>query len=245
MKRILIFLLFVLPTYLSFGQIAVTVTGNLNTTPNLAESYTSFANALTGLNAVTAMSGSVTLTLASGSETAPPTGFTIGSATLNPVLGPTKTITIVKASGTVTLNAGIGTVTPASAAPDGILKLLGADYVTIDGLTFTDGNATNPATMEFGVALFKRAAGDGCNNNTIQNCTFNMQRVNNASGTTPMIEGSVAILVINSVATAATTSLTPTNGGTLATNGTNSGNKFYSNSINGGNYGIGLSDLLQ
>jgi hypothetical protein len=38
------------------AQVAVTVTGNTNTTPNLAASYTSLASALTGLNAVTAMS---------------------------------------------------------------------------------------------------------------------------------------------------------------------------------------------
>ena len=68
-----------------------------------------------------------------------------------------------------------------------------------------------------------------------------MQRINNAGSTTPMIEGAVGILVINATAAAATTTLTPTNGGTLATNGTNSGNKFYANTINGGNYGIGFS----
>lgn len=68
-------------------QIAVTVTGNTNTTPNLSASYTTLADALTGLNAVNAMTGPVTFTLAAGTtETAPIKGFTIGSATLNPVL---------------------------------------------------------------------------------------------------------------------------------------------------------------
>jgi hypothetical protein len=95
--------------------------------------------------------------------------------------------------------------------------------------------------MEFGVAMFKRAAGDGCNNNTVQNCIFNMQRINNSSGTAPMVDGAVGILVINSTAAAAVTALTPTNGGALATNGTNSNNKFYTNIINGGNIGIALS----
>jgi len=224
------------------AQIAITVTGNTNTTPNLMATYTSLALALTDVNLVTAMTGPVTLTCAAAtSETAPVTGLTIGSATLNPVLSATNTITIIKASGTVTLNAGTGTATPGSAAPDGMLKLSGADFITIDGLTFTDGNVTNPATMEFGVALFKRVAGDGCNNNTIQNCTFNMQRINNAAGTSPMVDGAVGILVINSTAATATTLLTPTNGGTLPTNGTNSGNKFYTNTINSGNIGIALS----
>jgi hypothetical protein len=120
-----------------------------------------------------------------------------------------------------------------------MLYLNGADFVTIDGLTFTDGNsASNTVAMEFGVALFKRTAGDGCNNNTIQNCTFNMQRVSNSAGSGPTPDGSCGIYVLNSTAAAAATALTPTNGGTLATNGTNSGNRFYSNTINSGNGGI-------
>ncbi|MFZ4520579.1 MAG: T9SS type A sorting domain-containing protein [Bacteroidales bacterium] len=219
------------------ADIGVTVTNNTNTTPALAVSYTSLALALADLNAVTAMSGPVTLTLAAGSsETAPVTGFTIGSSTLNPVLNATNTVTIVRSGGTVTLNAGVGTATPASAAPDGILKIVGADYITIDGLTFTDGNTANPATMEFGIALFKRSAADGAQYNIIQNCTFNMQRVNNATGAGPMVDGSVGINVVNSIPTAAGTSLTPTTSA-----GTNSYNKFYGNILYGGNYGIVLS----
>jgi hypothetical protein len=226
----------------SYAQIPVTVTNNTNTTPNLAASYLSLAAALTDLNLVTAMSGPVTLTCTGGSsETTPVKGLVLGSATLNPVLSSTNTITINTTGGTATLNAGIGTSAGPTASSDGILILNGADYVTLDGLTFTDGNsASSTVAMEFGVGLFKRAAGDGCNNNTIQNCTFNMQRINNSSGTTPMLDGAWGIEVLNSTYTAATTSLTPTNGGTLATNGTNSANRFYTNTINGGNGGIGF-----
>jgi hypothetical protein len=238
----LLFLLLLSFNFLK-AQIAVTVTGATNTTPNLSGTYTSLANALTDLNAVTAMTGPVTLTLAAGSsETTPAKGLVIGSATLNPLLNATNTITIVKAIGAQTvLNAGVGTSNGPTASPDGILYLNGADFVTIDGITFTDGNTTNATVaMEFGIALFKRAAGDGCNNNTIRNCTFNMQRINNAAASGPMADGSVAIQVLNSTAIAAVTALTPTNGGTLATNGTNSNNKFYSNIINNGNAGIHL-----
>lgn len=216
------------------AQIAVTVDVPTNTTPNLAASYTTLALALSDLNAVSAMSGPVTLTLAAGSETAPATGLAIGSATLNPVLSATNTVTLL-AQGLVVLNAGVGTSTPGTAAPDGIFKITGADWITIDGITFTDGNVTNPATMEFGLALFKLSLSDGAQNNTIKNCIFNMQRINNASGSAPMIEGAVSILMINSISTAATTALAPT---TAA--GSNSNNKFYSNITNGGNYGMGL-----
>ena len=217
------------------AQIAVTVTNNTNTTPNLATSYTSLANALTDLNAVNAMSGPITLTLAAGTENTPPTGLLLGSATLNPVLNSTNTITIIGTGATTVLNAGVGTATPASAVPDGIFKLVGADYVTLDAITFTDSNATNPATMEVGLGMFKLSATDGCNNNTIQNCIFNMQRVNNANSTAPMVEGSVGIAMMNSTALASTTVLTVT-----AASGASSNNKFYSNTINGGNYGIVL-----
>jgi hypothetical protein len=244
-KGFLLMIVFALFANMSVqGQITVTVTNPSNTTPNLAASYTTLASALTDLNAVTAMSGPVVLTLGSGtSETAPIKGFVIGSSTLNPLLSASNTLTINKSgANAVTINAGVGTSNGPSASPDGMLYLNGADYVTIDGLTFTDNNSADATVaMEFGVAMFKRSAGDGCNNNTIQNCTFNMQRINNASGTAPMVDGSVGILVINSTAAAAVTVLTPTNGGTLATNGTNSNNKFYGNIINGGNIGIALS----
>jgi hypothetical protein len=224
-------------TFTVQAQIPVTVTGETNTTPALATSYTSLSLALTALNGTTAMTGPVTFTLNAGaSETAPATGFVIGSATLNPVLSATNTVTIVKASGSATtINAGTGTATPTSANPDGMLKIVGADYITIDGLTFNDGNVTNPQTMEFGIGLFKLNAGDGAQNNTIQNCIINMQRINNASSTAPMVEGSVGIIMMNASNGAATTNLTIT-----AASGTNSNNKFYSNSINGGNYGMAL-----
>ena len=236
-KAALVFLLFA-----SMGakaQIGVTITGNTNTTPNLAASYTTLASALTALNATTAMTGPVTLTLTAGtSETAPATGLVIGSVSLNAVLSATKTVTIVKAGGTVTLNAGVGTLSPTAANTEGILKLAGADWITIDGLTLTDGNTTTPGTMEVGIGMYKLSATDGCNNNTIQNCTINMQRINNstASGTgNPIVDGAVGIGMYPSTLTAATTVLTVT-----AASGSNSNNKFYSNTINGGNYGMAL-----
>ncbi|MBK9733409.1 MAG: hypothetical protein IPO83_19320 [Chitinophagaceae bacterium] len=190
------------------------------------------------------IAGAVIFNVTSGySETTPAKGIALGSATLNPTLSALNTLTIQKsAAGAVTLNATAGTSTGPSATPDGLFYLNGADFVTIDGLTFTDGNgATNIVAAEFGLAFFKRTAGDGCNNNTIKNCIFNMQRINNGLASGPMFDGSWGIEVMNSTVAAATTALTPTNGGTLATNGTNSNNKFYSNTTNNGNGGIGLS----
>jgi hypothetical protein len=224
----------------------VTVTGTAVTSPALAGSYTSLFDAFAALNAVTSYTtpGTIVLTCGAGSETAPVKGMGLGSSTLNPLLSSTNTITIIATGGVATINAGVGTSASPATSSDGMLYLNGADFVTIDGLIFTDGNsASATVAMEYGVAFFKLNAGDGAHDNTIQNCTFNMQRISNGGGTTPMLDGSWAIEVVNSTAAANTTSLTPTNGGTSATNGTNSNNKFYTNTINGGNGGIGFGGL--
>ncbi|GGD14845.1 hypothetical protein GCM10011343_02330 [Flavobacterium orientale] len=213
----------------------VSVINSSNTTPVLSPTYPSLALALDDINAVTAMSGPVTIIL-SGSETAPEKGFTIGSLTLNNALSATNTLTF-HGAGTATINAGVGTATPGSALPDGMLKLVGADWVTLSAIVFTDSNVANPATMEFGVALFKLNTTDGAQNNTIVNCVFNMQRVNNASGSGPMADGAAAITLVNAVPTAATTALS----GLTAASGSNSFNKIYGNTINGGNTGIYMS----
>ncbi len=223
----------------SFGARAqVSVTGGTAA----AGSYSSLNDALTAVNANIA-TGAINITITGPyAETTPVKGLTLGSATLNPTLSATNTITISTTGGTVTLNAGIGTKIDDlsnTEVPDGMLMLLGADHVIIDGLTFTDNNNSAPATMEYGIALFKRTTGDGCNNNLIQHCTFNMK-----AHTEQATKSSGAIIVLHWQQTpwgGVSNEPVPTNGGTLATNGTNSGNKFYSNTIVGGHRGIFLS----
>ncbi len=148
----------------------------------------------------------------------------------------TNTITFQKsgagANPRVTAFGG-GTATPASATPNGIWSLVGSDYVTIDAIDLQDNNTVNPAAMEFGYGLFKASATNGAQNNTIKNCVVTLNRVNVATGSGPMVEGSVGINVVNSTNTAATTSLTPT-----TVDGTNSNNKFYGNTVQNANYGI-------
>ncbi|MFZ4545721.1 MAG: hypothetical protein ACOYOA_16850, partial [Saprospiraceae bacterium] len=231
-------------SFVSILSIGALVAQNVNVTSSggtsTSATYPTLAAAITAINGGVIHTGTITAEVVNGyTETAPVGGFSItATGTLaNPIVFKKA----LPGGANPVLNAYVGTATPTSAAPDGIMSIRGGDYITIDGLTFTDGNTTNPATMEYGVGLFKASAGNGANNNTIQNCIFNMQRVNAVSGSAPMVEGAVGILVINSTATAATTALTPTNGGTLATNGTNSANKFYANAINGGNYGIVFS----
>ncbi|MBK8363126.1 MAG: lamin tail domain-containing protein [Bacteroidetes bacterium] len=180
------------------------------------------------------IAGAVTFNVAGGhTETANPlTNGIVMTATGTS----TNTITYQKsgagANPKVTAFGG-GTGTSSSATPNGIWSLVGSDYVTIDGIDLQDNNTVNPAAMEFGYGLFKASATNGAQNNTIKNCVVTLNRVNNASGSGPMVEGSIGINVVNSTNTAAVTSLTPT-----TVDGTNSNNKFYGNTIQNVNYGI-------
>jgi hypothetical protein len=88
---------------------------------------------------------------AAGSETAPTGGGMklkgTGITTAPSTVPSSYTSIVINGSGTYTINANVGIATPASAIPDGMITLVGADNVTIDGLKLVDGNATNPATM--------------------------------------------------------------------------------------------------
>jgi hypothetical protein len=209
-----------------------------------AGSFTSLENALNAVNSQPA-TGAITITIAGPyTETAAtPQGFTLGSATLNPSLSATNTITLSKTGGTVTLYGGAGgTATSASPIPDGIFKLVGADYVTIDGINFNDANVTAAfavSLMEFGIGLFKLDGTDGCQNNTIKNCAITLNRRNASAATAPMVEGSACILAVSATPTTATTTTTPS-----VASGTNSYNKFYGNTLQNANYGICLNGYL-
>ena len=231
------------------AQVAATVTsGATNVTPNLATSYTSFANLTTALNNITAMTGAVNIQLSSGTEVAPPKGFTIGSATLNAALTASAgnsgygginingVFVGYNNASNSNLVGGVGTATAASASPDGILKLVGADYVGLSYISFIDPttNTTPTTAMEFGVALFKASPTDGCQHNYIDTNFFTMQRLNTTVGTAPMI-GEAAIIIVNSLPTAAVASITPT-----SNSGASTDNDIRNNDINGGANGISL-----
>ena len=204
----------------------------LTGTKTIPGTYATIAAAIADLNSQGVGSGGVIFNISSGyTETITASLNVTASGTLsNPI--------IFQKSGSGAnplITAYVGTATPSSAAPDGIWNFQGSDYVTIDGVDLIDMNTTNPETMEYGYGLFKNTVTDGCQNITIRNCVITLNRVNNASGTAPMVEGSVGILVINSTPTAATTALVPTD-----ISGTNSYNKFYSNIVQNCNYGIVL-----
>ena len=145
---------------------------------SLASSYSSLANAIAAINSITTMTGPVIINMAAGTtETAPVDGYLLGNETLNALTTATKTITFQK-SGTGA-NPLITAFTPEiSSSTDGIWKILGTDYVTIDGIDLQE-NATNTSStqlMEWGYAILKLNATDGTQNISISNCVISLSK---------------------------------------------------------------------
>ena len=147
----------------AFGLKAqVTVTNPTNTTPNLAATYTTLALAVTAVNATTAISGPVTITLnASNPQTTPAGGYSItaiptGASATNKIVfeGSGNTITAFNPQTVPNVN-------------DAIFKLIGADFITIQNFIMKENAsnttiavATNNMT-EFGVALLYASLTNG------------------------------------------------------------------------------------
>jgi hypothetical protein len=211
----------------------ISAQAQLTGTKNIPGDYATIAAAITDLNTQGVGAGGVRFDVAAGyTETITARlNITATGTSGNPIIFEKSGI-----GANPLITAYVGVSTPSSAAPDGIWSLQGADFVTINGIDLTDPNAANPATMEYGYGLFKNSPIDGAQSDTIMNCVITLNRINNGSSVSPMPEGSVGILVINSIPTTATTSLTPTTVG-----GTNSSNAFYGNTIQNCNYGIVLN----
>ncbi|MCU0441862.1 MAG: hypothetical protein MUE96_05640 [Bacteroidia bacterium] len=207
----------------------------LTGTKNVPGDFATLKMAIDTLNTNGVGTGGVTITINAGyTETITSTLVLTATGTAtNPIVFQK---TGVGTNPTITAYTG-GTATPASAVPDGILALSGSDWVTIDGINFQDNaaNTTAATTMEYGIGLFKASATNGCQNNTIQNCAVTLNRVNWAAWAFGH-NGSICITVFNSIYNAANTSLTVT-----AASGSNSYNKFYSNTLQNCNAGIAFN----
>ncbi len=198
------------------GHAQVTTNGGSGLSPT----YPSLASAITALNGAT-ISSPVTITL-TGNETAPAGGYVITAEGTS-----TNLITISGSTSTITAP----TPQTSGALNDAIFKLVGADWVTIQGFTMTE-NAANTTTTagtnnmtEWGVALLYGSLTNGAQNNTIQNNTISLNRTyQNTFG-----------IYSNSThsATTPTTSASAT-----GTNGGNHNLKAYTNDISNVNIGI-------
>lgn len=210
------------------------VLGQLSGTKYIPGDYSTISAGVTALNSSGVGTGGVTFYIAANyTETiSAPISLTATGTAANP-------IAFQKDPGTSGANPLItayttGIATPASTVQDGIWRLVGSDYVTILSIDVRDNpsNTTNPSTMEYGYALYKASASNGCQYVRIEGCSITLNRINNATSANPMTEGSAGIIMMNSTATSATVVLGNTAGGS------SSNNKFYSNVIQNCNYGI-------
>ncbi|PBQ30700.1 hypothetical protein CNR22_02565 [Sphingobacteriaceae bacterium] len=208
--------------------------GQLAGTYSVPGSFSSIAVAINSLNAV-GIVGPVTINIAAGyTETAVSGGYylytVVGSSSLN-------TIEFKKSGAGV--NPKIfaytgGTGAPSSAVQDGVWRNIGVDYLTIDGITIVDPNTSNPSTMEFGIGFFKRNTNDGCQFNTVKNCSITLNRINNGNGVSG-VYGSRGIDFANALVGNQVLGLNP-----ISSNGSHSYNKIYSNVIENCNHGVSM-----
>jgi hypothetical protein len=209
---------------------ATSASAQLTGTKSIPGNYADLASAITDLNTQGVGAGGVTFNLAGGNpQTAPAGGYVIGGAG-------SLVLTTASAANPIVFNGGGNTITaPTPQASgnlnDGIFKLIGADWVTLSGFSMTE-NAANTTTAagtnnmtEWGVALLYVTATDGSQNDTIQNCTIDLDRTyQNTFG-----------IYSNSThtATAVTTSASATGAA-----GSNDNLKVYGNNITDVNNGI-------
>ncbi|HNS12786.1 MAG TPA: GEVED domain-containing protein, partial [Bacteroidia bacterium] len=144
--------------------------------------YTSFASAFNDLN-TKGVAGNVVFTVSSGyTETAPAGGLTLNQCALSTglVSNASQTISFVSAGApNPVITAGVGT----STTLDAIVKLVGADYVTFNGIDLAESaaNTTSTTRAEWGYALLKCDGNNGSNYNNIINCSVTLNKAHTAT----------------------------------------------------------------
>lgn len=225
MRKIVLFVCMLIACFVSQAQLT-----GVKTIPG---DYATIAAAVTDLNTQGVGAGGVTFNVAAGhTETlAGKVTITATGTAANPVVFQKN-----GAGANPIITSYTGTVATPSVIADGFIVFAGSDYITFDGIDLQEAaaNTTTTTVMEFGYGLFLASATDGCQNNTIQNCTITLNRVQNTAWTAPGHNGSVGIAVSNGLHTA-TGAVTIT-----AATGSNSFNKFYTNTIQNCNAGIAL-----
>jgi hypothetical protein len=227
LKKCYVVALLVMIQLITSQQVFAQLSGN----KSIPGDYGTIALAITDLNIAGVGPGGVTFNVAAGH-----TETLSGKITLT-ATGTLANPIVIQKSGAGTnpkITAYTGTVATPSVVADGFFVLAGSDYVTIDGIDLEESgaNSTTTTMMEYGYGLFKASATNGCQNNIIRNCTITLNRLQNTTWTTPGFNGSTGIAVLNSLHNSAS-ALTVT---TAA--GSNSNNKFYTNTIQNCNAGI-------
>ncbi|MBK6990182.1 MAG: hypothetical protein IPH33_19135 [Bacteroidetes bacterium] len=165
------------------------------------DNYTSFANAATDLN-TRGVAGNVTFNIIGGyTETVPAGGLILKQCALAVGLqsGPTQTVSFIKVGGGANpiLSANTGTTT-ANTFTDNIVKIVGMDNVTFNGIDLSENAANVTATtqMEAGLGVYKCDNTNGSNDVTYTNGTITLNKANTAA---------IGVRVANTNETSATT----------------------------------------
>ena len=212
-------------------------------------SFSTVASAVTSLNAV-GVSGNVVFNVAAGSiENAPVGGIILqyNGVPLANQSNAAQTVIFQRSGAGVNpiINAYTGTQPNTSLTfLDGIVKIVGVDYVTFDGIDVSEiaGNTTSTTWMEMGYGLLRVSNTDGTQNCKIKNCTVTLNNGNNLSWAGGFV-GSIGIF--SGPITNISTTLLNTTGASVA--GANSNNVFYSNTIQNVCSGIilqGIADAI-
>jgi hypothetical protein len=154
-----------------------TLKAQLTGTKLIPGDYASLDLAIADLNTQGVGAGGVTLNLVSSNpQTAPLGGYVIGGAG-------SLVLTTASAANPITITGNSNVVTaPASQVSgqlfDGVFKIVGADYVTIQGFTLNENAANTTITAatnnmtEWGIALLYSSVTDGCQNISLLNNTI-------------------------------------------------------------------------
>lgn len=185
----------------------------LTGTKTIPGDYATITAAVTDLNTVGVGTGGVTFNVAAG-YTETNVNVVLTCATNPPNAQNPVTFQKSGAGANPLLTAGVGV----STTVDGIFKLNGVSYVTIDGINLQEsaGNTDATTQMEWGYALVKQSGVLACQFTVIKNCIVTLNKSN---------ANSCGIYIGNHTATS-TTGLTVTN-----FRGTTSYNKFYNNTV--------------
>ncbi len=219
---------------------AAITNAQLSGTKSIPGDYATIASAVTDLNTQGVGAGGVIFNVTAGhAETITATISVTATGTLaNPIVFQKSG---AGANPLLTAYTGGTALHTTTALPhDGLWRLVGSDYITIDGIDLAENAAnTGAAMMEYGYALLKASTTDGSQNNTIKNCTITLNRTNSTTGTVVEADnGATGIWVANTLATGNAT-LTITSAA-----GANSNNKFYTNTIQNCNTGIYLRGFV-
>ncbi|MCF8255404.1 MAG: hypothetical protein K9J84_12580, partial [Bacteroidia bacterium] len=164
---------------------STTVFGQLTGTKTVgggSPDYATIAAAITALNSSGVGSGGVTFNVAAGhTETVSSLAnykITATGTASNPIVFQKSGVGVNPKISTAA--AGNGTVAGTSNTTsngDGIIKLVGTDYITFDGIDLTEGytGTTTSLLVESGYLLVRQSSTNGCQNVTIRNCVVTLK----------------------------------------------------------------------